>query len=44
MTKYDKKLLLHCLEWDKDELVNCILELNNFIKEQKKEIKKLKNK
>ena len=38
MTEYQR-----FMEWDKDELVHCILELNNFIKEQKKEIKKLKN-
>ena len=38
MTEYQR-----FMEWDKDELVHCILRLNDFIKEQKKEIKKLKN-
>jgi len=38
MTEYDR-----FMEWDKNELVECILRLNDSIKEQKKEIKKLKN-
>ncbi len=31
------------MEWDKKELVECILRLNDSIKKQKKEINKLKN-
>ena len=37
MTEYDR-----FMEWDKDELVHCILELNDFIKKQKEEIENLK--
>ena len=39
MTEYNR-----FMEWDKDDLVHCILEQDDNIKKQKKKIKKLKNK